>query len=136
MNFFPKNKSAYSKAFKQEWFNATVDLIKVNGYNKVLDIFCMAAEKVAEDQKNIKFDQKSGQIYTIKKITEIADDYDLKPLGKKVRICPFHGDKDPSLSLSDEKGLFNCFGCGVKGNIIKFKAMLKKVRDGNNKRGI
>ena len=35
---------------------------------------------------------------------------------------------------SNEKGLFNCFGCGAKGNIITFRAMLnKRFKDGNNK---
>ena len=29
--------------------------------------------------------------------------------------CPFHDDKTPSLSISDE-GLYTCFGCGAKGN--------------------
>lgn len=68
-------------------------------------------------------------------IVELADRYNLRPLGKLKRICPFHADKDPSLSLNDEKGLFNCFGCSAHGNIVKFKALLKKyceVKDGRN----
>lgn len=35
-------------------------------------------------------------------------------------LCPFHEDKDPSLSVNVETGLFNCFGCGEKGNAIQF----------------
>jgi len=63
------------------------------------------------------------------------------PLGKLKRVCPFHNDSDPSLSLDEEKGLFHCFGCNISGNIIKFNALLKKrfeKRDDgtNNKLGI
>ncbi len=60
-------------------------------------------------------------------ILDLADRYDLRPLGKTKRICPFHADSDPSLSLDDNKGLFHCFGCHASGNIIKFKAMLNKI---------
>jgi hypothetical protein len=34
--------------------------------------------------------------------------------------CPFHGDKTPSFSVSEEKGLFHCFGCGTSGDVIAF----------------
>jgi len=33
--------------------------------------------------------------------------------------CPFHGDKDPSFSVSPQ-GFFKCFGCGRKGDVIEF----------------
>ncbi len=35
-------------------------------------------------------------------------------------LCPFHKDKNPSLSINLETGLFHCFGCGEKGNIHQF----------------
>lgn len=31
-------------------------------------------------------------------------------------LCPWHDDTTPSLSVSREKGLFNCFGCGMSGD--------------------
>ncbi len=34
--------------------------------------------------------------------------------------CPFHEDKNPSLSVNPESGLFNCFACGQKGSIFDF----------------
>lgn len=34
-------------------------------------------------------------------------------------ICPKHDDTDPSLSINEEKGLYNCFGCGFKGRLYK-----------------
>lgn len=33
-------------------------------------------------------------------------------------VCPFHPDKNPSLSLSDSKKVWNCFGCGACGNLF------------------
>lgn len=34
--------------------------------------------------------------------------------------CPFHPDDNPSLSVSDELGLFHCFGCQESGDVIAF----------------
>jgi len=34
--------------------------------------------------------------------------------------CPFHGEKTPSFSVSDEKGFYHCFGCGSHGSAIDF----------------
>ena len=33
-------------------------------------------------------------------------------------LCPFHDDKNPSLSVDREKGLYNCFGCGESGDVF------------------
>jgi DNA primase len=35
-------------------------------------------------------------------------------------LCPFHGEKTPSFTVSDEKGFFHCFGCGAHGDVIGF----------------
>ena len=61
------------------------------------------------------------------KITDIAKKYELKVKGS-MALCPFHDDKTPSLSLSNKKGLFHCFGCGVKGDLITFVKMLEDLK--------
>ena len=35
-------------------------------------------------------------------------------------LCPFHGEKSPSFSVNAEQGLYYCFGCQAKGDVITF----------------
>ncbi len=51
---------------------------------------------------------------------------DLKTIaaGRVMSLCPFHADKNPSLSVNLETGEFNCFGCGVKGDLFKFREQM------------
>ena len=57
-------------------------------------------------------------------IVEIVSEYvQLKKKGTSYfGLCPFHDDKNPSMSVSGEKKIFNCFSCGTKGNVIYFVA--------------
>jgi DNA primase len=55
-------------------------------------------------------------------IVEVVSHYvTLKRQGRNyVGLCPFHTEKTPSFSVSPEKGLFYCFGCGAGGNVFTF----------------
>jgi DNA primase len=55
-------------------------------------------------------------------ITEVLSTYiTLEPSGTQFKArCPFHNEKTASFSVSPERGLYYCFGCGVKGDIITF----------------
>ncbi len=64
-------------------------------------------------------------------IVDVARRYGSKVKGN-MAICPFHDDKDPSLSLSPEKNMFNCFGCEAKGDIITFYKKLKEMKNEKN----
>lgn len=35
-------------------------------------------------------------------------------------LCPFHKEKSPSFTVSDEKGFYHCFGCGAHGDAIRW----------------
>jgi DNA primase len=37
-----------------------------------------------------------------------------------VGLCPFHTEKSPSFSVNAELGMYYCFGCGAKGDVITF----------------
>src|SRR5215212_3150453 len=44
-------------------------------------------------------------------------------------LCPFHDDERPSCSVNLAKGLFHCFSCQAKGNVLDFVHRME-TRDG------
>ena len=55
-------------------------------------------------------------------MNQAAKHYGLKVNRNGMACCPFHNDRNPSLKLNEE--YFFCFGCGAKGDVIDFVAML------------
>jgi DNA primase len=55
-------------------------------------------------------------------IVDLVSEYlPLKKRGSSyMGLCPFHNEKTPSFHVSQEKGLFHCFGCGSAGNSMHF----------------
>lgn len=55
-------------------------------------------------------------------IADVVADY--VPLTRKGNnlwgLCPFHGEKTPSFSVSPDKQIYHCFGCGKGGGVINF----------------
>jgi len=52
----------------------------------------------------------------------------LRKVGKNyVGLCPFHTEKTPSFTISPDKQLYHCFGCGAGGNIFNFVMQFEKV---------
>ena len=42
-------------------------------------------------------------------------------------LCPFHGDRHPSLSVNEEKGSFVCYACGERGDVFAFVGKIENV---------
>ena len=42
-------------------------------------------------------------------------------------LCPFHNDKTPSLSVTPKTNLWQCFGCGKGGDVIRFVELFDQV---------
>ncbi len=47
--------------------------------------------------------------------------------GRYWGCCPFHNEKTASFSVSTDKGLFYCFGCGAGGNVFKFLSLIENI---------
>ena len=47
--------------------------------------------------------------------------------GKLIGLCPFHSEKTPSFTVSDDKGFYYCFGCQASGDIFKFVMDTEKI---------
>ena len=62
-------------------------------------------------------------------IIEVISSYiPVKKRGKSfIALCPFHPDKNPSLTISQEKQVYHCFACGAGGNVFTFVQEYEKV---------
>ncbi len=67
-------------------------------------------------------EEKISEIKNTTDIVEIISDVVvLKKTGKNyIGLCPFHSEKTPSFSVSPDKQIFHCFGCGTGGNVFTF----------------
>lgn len=73
--------------------------------------------------------EEIAQIRERADIINIVSRYvNLRQSGKNyVALCPFHPDKKPSFTVSPEKNLFHCFGCGEGGDVFKFLMKIERL---------
>ena len=62
-------------------------------------------------------------------IVEVISQYvHLKRSGRNYfGLCPFHNEKSPSFSVSPDKQIFHCCGCGVGGNVFTFISKIEGI---------
>lgn len=62
-------------------------------------------------------------------LVEVAAEYlRLTKRGKDyVALCPFHQEKTPSFTVSREKQIYHCFGCGAGGNVFHFLMAMENL---------
>ena len=79
------------------------------------------AELIAEEKLN--------EIRQAVDIVDVISDYvQLKKQGRNYfGLCPFHGENSPSFSVSPDKQIFHCFGCGAGGNVFTFLMELENI---------
>ncbi len=79
------------------------------------------ADRIAEE--------KIDQIRQAVDVVEVISDYvQLKKQGRNYfGLCPFHGESTPSFSVSPDKQIYHCFGCGAGGNVFSFLMELEGI---------
>jgi DNA primase len=72
-------------------------------------------------------DETLTEIREASDIVEVIGEYvQLKKQGRQYGgLCPFHDEKTPSFSVSEDKQVYHCFGCGAGGNVFTFLQELK-----------
>jgi DNA primase len=67
-------------------------------------------------------DEDIARVRAASDFVAIASEYiAFKRVGRNYQgLCPFHSEKSPSFSISPEKGVYFCYGCQAKGDVITF----------------
>ncbi|MFA5688312.1 MAG: DNA primase [Kiritimatiellales bacterium] len=62
-------------------------------------------------------------------IAEVIGSYlPLRSAGTRFKVnCPFHKEKTPSFTVSPDRQIYHCFGCGAGGDVIRFIQEYEKV---------
>lgn len=71
---------------------------------------------------NILPEDKIEEVRKANDIVDVVSGYvQLKKQGRNhFGLCPFHNENTPSFSVTEEKQIFHCFGCGKGGNVFSF----------------
>lgn len=74
-------------------------------------------------------EEKIAEIKQAVDIVDVVSQYvQLKKQGRNFfGLCPFHNENTPSFSVSQEKQIFHCFGCGTGGNVFTFLMEIEEI---------
>lgn len=73
-------------------------------------------------EKGLILDETRNEVLKRNDIVDIVAQYvHLSKQGKYLKgLCPFHSEKTPSFTVTPDKQIFHCYGCGKSGTIIQF----------------
>lgn len=85
--------------------------------------------KESEEKMPRYSDEIIEEVRQTNDIVDIISQYvHLKRSGRNFfGLCPFHNEKSPSFSVSPDKQIFHCFGCGVGGNVFTFLTKIEGI---------
>jgi len=114
-------------------YKTTKKLLGILNQDKINSIELKLLEQI--EQESFKKQQRNvitssgitNKIIQKISIINIAKKHGLDVDRHGFTLCPFHPDNNPSLKFYDNQGRFCCFGCNVKGNIIDFIYLLRKI---------
>ena len=70
---------------------------------------------------NWEWDDAGSRDHRHKLVSIVCKDIVLKRRGPEmVGLCPFHDEKTASFSVNPEKGLYRCFGCDARGDVVSY----------------
>jgi len=74
-------------------------------------------------------ESKIEEIRSAANIVDVVSSYvQLRKRGSNfLGLCPFHHEKTPSFTVSENKQIYHCFGCHAGGNVFKFLMEYKKI---------
>lgn len=74
-------------------------------------------------------EEKINEVLGAVNIVDLISGYiHLRKRGRNyIGLCPFHNEKTPSFTVSEEKQIFHCFGCHAGGNVYKFLMDYKSI---------
>jgi len=74
-------------------------------------------------------ESKIEEVRTSISVIDVVSEFvQLRKRGKNyIGLCPFHNEKTPSFTVSEEKQIFHCFGCHTGGNVFKFLMEYNKI---------
>lgn len=74
-------------------------------------------------------EHKIEEVRNSANIVDIISEYvQLRKRGRNyIGLCPFHKEKTPSFTVTEDKQIYHCFGCHNGGNVFKFLMEYKKI---------
>ena len=138
-NLIYKGKSIGYTKDDYYYINNVINYITISNDNIIPESKDIIKE--LESIKSIIFNAGLLNKFSNNNVNYIKDNSRILPLvlantDKKFRICSnysfmftcmFHDDSTPSLSVSDSKNLFHCFGCNIKGSVINYLSKIENI---------